>query len=182
MFFVVLFILLLLPVLELWAIVEVSHILTFFPTLIVLILLSVFGVASLKFQSLKAWQTTMRQSAAGKSPTTAMLNGALGVLGSVLFIIPGFITAALGAIMLFPPTRALLRPILAATILARVQRAASRSRFGTVIIGGMDPPGGHRGAGPAGHEDILDVEGWDVPGDPDNQQMLGRGDDPNRNN
>lgn len=181
MFFVVLFLLLLLPVLELWAIIEMSSVISFFPTLILLILLSVFGVASLKFQGLKAWQTTMRQTAAGESPTRAMLNGALGVLGSVLLIVPGFITAAIGAIMLFPPTRALLRPILAATILARVHRAASRSRFGTVIIGGMEPPGGQRSTTSSHHDDVLDVEGWDVPDDPDNQQMLGPGDDPRRN-
>lgn len=180
MFFVVLFFLLLLPVLELWAIIAVADAITFFPTFVLLILLSVFGMASLKFQGLRAWQTTMQQAAAGKSPTKAMLDGALGVLGSVLLIIPGFITAAVGLIMLFPLSRAILRPILAAAVLARVHKMASRSRVGTIIIGGVNDPRNPYGRAGGPQDEILDVEGWDVPADGSDPPMLNPGDDPTR--
>lgn len=44
-----------------------------------------------------------------RAPARAAIDGGLGFLGAGLLAIPGFVTDALGVLLLFPPTRALAR-------------------------------------------------------------------------
>jgi UPF0716 protein FxsA len=44
-----------------------------------------------------------------RAPGRAAIEGALGSLGCVLLVVPGFVTDALGALLLLPPTRKLTR-------------------------------------------------------------------------
>ena len=48
------------------------------------------------------------------SPQGAVTDGALVAIGTVLTVIPGLVTSALGLLLLAPPTRALARPAVAA--------------------------------------------------------------------
>jgi UPF0716 protein FxsA len=71
-----------------------------------------------------------------RRPTgAAALDGALGFLGCILLVAPGFVTDALGALLLFPPTRALFRRWISRRYAGRVMsfagtaaRLASRDR------------------------------------------------------
>lgn len=48
------------------------------------------------------------------SPQGAVSDGALVALGSVLTLVPGLVTSALGLLLLLPPTRAAARPVVTA--------------------------------------------------------------------
>ncbi|HYO01349.1 MAG TPA: FxsA family protein [Mycobacterium sp.] len=48
------------------------------------------------------------------SPRGAVPDGALVALGTVLTVVPGLVTSALGLLLLLPPTRAAARPVVAA--------------------------------------------------------------------
>ena len=48
------------------------------------------------------------------SPQGAVSDGALVALGSVLTVVPGLVTSALGLLLLLPPTRAVARPAVSA--------------------------------------------------------------------
>ena len=48
------------------------------------------------------------------APPGALSDGVLVALGTVLTIVPGLVTSALGLLLLLPPTRALARPAVAA--------------------------------------------------------------------
>jgi UPF0716 protein FxsA len=48
------------------------------------------------------------------SPQGAVSDGALVALGSVLTVVPGLVTSALGLLLLLPPTRAAARPAVTA--------------------------------------------------------------------
>lgn len=48
------------------------------------------------------------------TPQAAATDGVLIALGSVLTIVPGFVTSVLGLLLLLPPTRAVARPAVAA--------------------------------------------------------------------
>jgi UPF0716 protein FxsA len=64
-----------------------------------------------------------------RPPAREVVDGGLVFTGGVLLIVPGFITDALGAVLLLPPTRALVRPLLVRNFWARmVLRAAGPSR------------------------------------------------------
>jgi UPF0716 protein FxsA len=75
-------------------------------------------------------------------PTNELIDGALVLAGGVLLIVPGFITAVIGLLLLFPPTRVLARG-------TAKRRFQGRVRY---IDGG--PHGGHHLDGP---DDIIDV-------------------------
>jgi UPF0716 protein FxsA len=56
-----------------------------------------------------------------------VIDGVLGFLGGVLLVIPGFVTDALGVLLLLPPVRALMRRWLSRHYRGRVMRFAAMS-------------------------------------------------------
>jgi UPF0716 protein FxsA len=58
------------------------------------------------------------------------LDGALGFLGCILLVVPGFVTDAVGALLLLPPTRALARRWISRRYTRRVMSlAGTAARF-----------------------------------------------------
>src|SRR4051794_41394662 len=68
----------------------------------------------------------------GRMPTKELVDGGLILFAGALMIAPGFITDALGYLLLIPPTRALVRGIL-------MRRFRGRLGTGYSVLGG---PGG----------------------------------------
>ena len=66
----------------------------------------------------------------------------LKLAGGMLLILPGFVSDAMGIVVLFPPTRALVRGVL-------------RRRFRIVSYRSGGPRGPHPGTG--GPDDVIDV-------------------------
>jgi UPF0716 protein FxsA len=73
-----------------------------------------------------------------RAPGRAAVDGALGFLGGLLLIVPGFVTDALGVLLLFTPTRALARRWISHRYAARM--------MGFVATAGRFAPGGRRPA------------------------------------
>src|ERR1700733_14027387 len=73
-----------------------------------------------------AWRRPPAAVAAGRAPGREVLGGALVLVGGLLLIIPGFISDVFGLIALLPPTRALLRRLLARNLQSRVVVGATR--------------------------------------------------------
>ncbi|AQT79815.1 hypothetical protein B1R94_11855 [Mycolicibacterium litorale] len=77
-------------------------------TLLILLATSVVGVAlagsQVKRQILRLQRTRT-------DPQGAVADGMLVALGTVLVFIPGLVTTAVGALMLLPPTRSMVRPL-----------------------------------------------------------------------
>jgi UPF0716 protein FxsA len=76
------------------------------------------------------WRRTNEELSMGRVPTSQLLEGALVMAGGALLLTPGFITDAVGLAMLFPPTRALLRPVLLGLMARRATRFVSVSTVG----------------------------------------------------
>ena len=90
-----------------------------------------------------------RPSSGGRVPTREVLDGVLVIFGGALLLTPGFITDILGLVLLFPPTRALVR--------GDLRRAPDRAPDGRV----GDPRRAH------GRRAHYDVEGTAVDVDAD---------------
>ncbi|MBB4856295.1 UPF0716 protein FxsA [Mycobacteroides chelonae] len=69
----------------------------------------------------------------GKSPGGAVADGALIALGTVAVVIPGVVSSVVGLLLLLPPTRALLRPVLT---LVTARQLSRRAPLITVIPAG----------------------------------------------
>jgi UPF0716 protein FxsA len=101
----------------------------------VLIGSSLLGVALLRIQGRAALRRVSLAMSERRGPGAAALDGALGFLGCSLLVVPGFVTDALGVLLLLPPTRALVRRWVSRRYARRVMsfaraaaRAGSRSR------------------------------------------------------
>jgi UPF0716 protein FxsA len=58
------------------------------------------------------WRRLADGIATGRPPARDVLDGALVLIGGVLFILPGFVSDVFGALLLLPPSRAGLRRLL----------------------------------------------------------------------
>lgn len=142
------FLFILLPIAELFVIIQVGQAIGLVPTLILLLLDGVLGAALARSQGRAAWLRFNQAMAAGRVPAREVIDGALIVFGGALLLSPGFITDVFGLVLLLPPTRAILRSML--------KRAAAKTPTGRPVFfvydrtrGSARPPRGP-GAPPPG--------------------------------
>lgn len=93
------------PLLELYVIIEVSSSIGLPETILALIVISVIGAALAKREGYNAIQRIQEELALGRMPGDPLIEGAVILAGAVLLLTPGFLTDALGLAMLIPPTR-----------------------------------------------------------------------------
>jgi UPF0716 protein FxsA len=122
----VLLLLILWPVAEVFVAIQIAEAIGVLPTLLLLIAGWPIGLWALRSQGRAAWRRLSDAVAAGRPPAREVLNGAFVVLGGFLILVPGFITDAIGAFMLLPPTRALARALLVRNLHSRVVVRAAR--------------------------------------------------------
>jgi UPF0716 protein FxsA len=99
----------LVPIAELYVIVQVGHAIGLFDTLALLVLISLVGAWLVKREGLSTLRRAQRQIDAGLVPGRELIDGALILLGGALMLTPGFITDIAGVLLLLPPVRAAIR-------------------------------------------------------------------------
>ncbi len=97
------------PLVEIYVAVQVAHVIGASNTVGLLLLISIAGAWLTKHVGFAVVSRIRRQLAAGQMPTNDLIDGGLVLTGGVLLVVPGFVTGALGLLLLFPPTRALAR-------------------------------------------------------------------------
>jgi UPF0716 protein FxsA len=131
------------PLAELFVIIKVSEAIGFLWVLLLLIVTWPIGTRILRAEGRRAWRQFVEAIQAGRAPGSEVLNGALVLLGGLLLLVPGFITDAIGLLLLIPPTRALARRTVERHHSSRwVNRAAN---FGGGFGGNRRGPGGSQG-------------------------------------
>jgi UPF0716 protein FxsA len=121
------------PIAELYVIIQVGQAIGVLPTIALLLLDSIVGSLLLRTQGRAAWRRFQAAVAEGRVPTKEVLDGVLVVFGGALLLTPGFITDVFGIIFLLPPTRALVRRVALANVAARM--AASATKFARPPVG-----------------------------------------------
>lgn len=102
----------LVPIAEIWVIIQVGSAIGAVATIGLLILDSLLGAWLLRHHGRRTWTRFTETIAAGRMPTNEVADGAMVLFGGALMLTPGFISDILGMLLLLPPTRAVLRPIL----------------------------------------------------------------------
>ena len=127
------------PILELYVIIQVGQAIGVVPTLILLLADALLGSWLLKREGRSAWRRFNAALAARRFPGKEVADGVLIVIGGTLLLTPGFLTDIFGLFLLLPPTRAIAR---------RVLKRLTIGRFMVVGMGGGGGPFG----GPAGRD------------------------------
>jgi UPF0716 protein FxsA len=96
------------PLAEIALFVTVGARIGLWATLAIVLGTGVLGVWLIRRQGLQAGEGFRRAMAARRDPAAALAEGALGVAAGVLLILPGFLTDAVGLLLLLPPVRAAL--------------------------------------------------------------------------
>jgi UPF0716 protein FxsA len=112
--------------LELFVAIKVADAIGVLATVVLLLLSWPLGSWALRSQGRAAWRRLGEAVSAGRSPGREVLDGALVLIGGVLLIIPGFLSDVLGAIALLPPTRTLMRRLLARNLQSRFVVSATQ--------------------------------------------------------
>jgi UPF0716 protein FxsA len=148
------FIFIVIPLAELYVILQVGEALGVLPTIGLLVADSLLGSLLLRSQGRAVWRRFTQTMAEGRVPQREVLDGVLVIFGGAFLITPGFITDVIGLLLLLPPTRALIRRF----VLRRIGR-----RFMVSASGGPRPPRARRG---------YDVEGSASEQDPSTSPRL----------
>lgn len=109
-FLIVLFIVV--PIAELYVIIQVGQWIGLWPTLALLLADAVLGSLLLKQQGRSAWLRFNEALAQRRFPGKEVADGVLIVIGGTLLLTPGFLSDIFGLLLLIPPTRAIARRVL----------------------------------------------------------------------
>jgi UPF0716 protein FxsA len=142
------------PIAELAVVIQVGQAIGVWWTVGILVVDAILGSVLMRAQGRTAWRRFNDAIAAGKIPAREVLDGALVIFGGLLLLTPGFITDFLGLLLLIPPTRALVRAVLARRLMHRMVASMSRPGVrGDDVVDGtavdlesdrLTPPGGAR--------------------------------------
>jgi UPF0716 protein FxsA len=100
------------PIAELYVILQVGDAIGAVPTILLLAADSAIGAVLLRSQGRSVWRQFNATMASGRVPHRELIDGVGVVFGGALLLTPGFITDAVGLLLLLPPTRAVFRRVL----------------------------------------------------------------------
>ena len=145
------------PIAELYVIIQVGAAIGVLPTLALLLADALLGSLLLRHQGRGAWRRFNAAIAERRFPGREAADGLMIAVGGTLLLAPGFLTDIVGLILLIPPTRAILR---------RLLKGYVGRRFVVATVGGAMPRQDRR------HYDF-DATAEEVPtnGDGDGRQL-----------
>ena len=114
------------PIVEIYVIIQVGQWIGFLNTVGLLLLVSLLGAWLVKRQGLGVMARIREQRSAGRIPATEAFDGAIILVAGVLLVIPGFVTDALGLLLLLPPVRAVVRRFVSRRVLREVEMVRSK--------------------------------------------------------
>lgn len=143
MFFVLLLIFIVIPVVELSVLIQVGGVLGSLTTVGLVIFTAVVGVSLVRSQGLSTLMQAQEKMARGEAPTGELVEGMMLAMAGVLLLIPGFVTDFIGLLLLTPITRKPLAAVLQKRLQFRVMGNGGFGGQGHNPFGGQSPFGGH---------------------------------------
>jgi UPF0716 protein FxsA len=117
------------PLAELYVILKVGDAIGALWTIALLAGDSVLGALLLRAQGRSVWRRFNEALESGRMPHREVIDGVLVIFGSAFLITPGFLTDIVGLLLLIPPTRALIRRLLARRLGRRVAVGITREPY-----------------------------------------------------
>jgi UPF0716 protein FxsA len=127
MFIKLLILFIIVPVMELYILIEAGRIIGIGPTISLILLTGIAGAWLARSQGIEILRRIQDETERGQMPAVTLVDGALILVGGLLLLTPGFFTDALGFSFLVPFTRDFWR----AGLMSWLQ---SQVKHGTVSI------------------------------------------------
>ena len=135
-------ILIIVPIIEITLFVQIGGAIGLGWTLLVILATAMLGARAIRRQGIDALARAQAQMATGKPPVGEIVHGVLILMAGILLLTPGFMTDALGFLLLFPATRLLVLELAAGFILPKlfsgfsVRRGSTQNPADAKIIDG----------------------------------------------
>ena len=138
----------LVPLVEIWAFMQVGQLVGPWWTIALLVLDSMVGAWLIKREGGRAWRALREALQQGRMPAREIADGALILIGGTLMLSPGFVLDIAGILLILPFTRPVARRLLTSVVERRLVVApAFGGPFGAAFGAGN---GSRPGAGPEG--------------------------------
>ena len=110
----------LVPLAEIWAILQVGQLIGAWWTIVLLVLDSMIGAWLVRREGGRAWRALREALSDGRMPAREIADGALILIGGTLMLTPGFLTDAAGILLILPVTRPIARRMLTTVVERRL--------------------------------------------------------------
>lgn len=127
------------PLVEIFVLVQVGQVIGPWWTILLLVLASIIGTWLVRREGGRAWRALTSALHTGRMPARELADGALILVGGTLMLTPGFVSDAVGVLLILPVTRPLARGLLTRAVARRLLGPRRGSGAGTA-----DPPDGNR--------------------------------------
>ena len=147
MFRLLFLLILLVPLIELFVLIEVGQVIGAGWTILLVLATAVMGAFLVKLQGLQTLHRAQVSVRQGQAPALEIMEGAALLISGFMLLIPGFVTDALGFALLIPPLRRalLLRLIANSNMVFRGRfQQQQRPQSGDVIDGEVVYDDDHR--------------------------------------
>ncbi len=108
------------PVVEIYVIIQVGQAIGPWWTILLLVLDSILGSWLIRHEGARAWRALREALDSGRMPARELSDGALILVAGTLMLAPGFVTDALGVLMVLPFTRPVFRRLLTVVVANRL--------------------------------------------------------------
>jgi UPF0716 protein FxsA len=134
------------PLVEIYVLIQVGQVIGPWWTILLLIADSILGGWLIRREGRRAWRALTTALDSGQMPAKELADGALILVGGTLMLSPGFVTDALGILLILPVTRPVARRLLTRVVSRRL------------LTGRVDMRRGPRPQGPVVPGEVLDDE------------------------
>ncbi|MBY7945583.1 membrane protein FxsA [Vibrio fluvialis] len=108
MFPILLILFIAVPVIEIGLFIQVGGVLGLWPTIALVLITAFVGASLVRSQGLHTLMTVQQRMQNGEIPAQQIVEGVMLAVSGVLLLTPGFMTDALGMLILLPAPRAML--------------------------------------------------------------------------
>lgn len=122
------------PIVEITVAIQIAHSIGGLNTVGLLLLFSIVGAWLARREGWSVMRRIQDQLANRTVPTDELIEGGLVFAGGVLLVVPGFVTDALGLLLLFPLTRHIARRSLRRRFRSRVRRIGPGDNSGIIDL------------------------------------------------
>lgn len=123
------------PFIELFVLIQVGQVIGVWWTILLVLVISILGSWLVKREGWAAWRRITTRVQGGEVPGNELVDGALILLAGALLVTPGFVSDIAALVLLFPPSREVVRRV----ALKRLEAKATFVR--QARPGGPDGPG-----------------------------------------
>lgn len=106
------------PLVEIYVLIQVGQVIGVWWTILILVADSLLGTWLIRREGGRAWRALQTALSSGRMPARELADGALILIGGTLMLAPGFVTDAVGILLILPLTRPVARRLLT-TVVAR---------------------------------------------------------------